>query len=118
MVETPKVVFTKTMDKSIWANTELAKGDLVKEINALKQKNGGDIIVYGGGTFVSSLIQAQLIDEFHLFINPVAIGKGMAIFKEVETKQPLVLQKSIAFDCGIVLQQYVLQRQNYREPRQ
>lgn len=110
MVETPKVVFTKTMEKSIWANTELAKGDLVNEVNALKQKKGGDIIVYGGGTFVSSLIKAQLIDEFHLFINPVAIGKGMAIFKEVETKQPLILQKSIGFDCGIVLQQYVLQR--------
>src|SRR5919198_4061834 len=78
MVETPKVVFTKTLKKSQWVNTALATGDLTNEIMRLKSENGKDIIVYGGTTFDSSLIKAGLIDEFHLFINPAAIGSGMA----------------------------------------
>jgi len=91
MVETHKVVFTKTLARSEWQNTDVAKGDMVEEVKNLKRMNGGDIIVYGGATFVSALIKAGLIDEFHLFINPVAIGNGMTIFKDVPQKQHLAL---------------------------
>src|SRR5690606_23074019 len=76
MVDTPKVVFTKNLEKSEWNNTELAKGNLVDEINKLKNQDGKDIIVYGGATFVSALMQAGLIDAFYLFIHPAAIGNG------------------------------------------
>jgi len=106
MVETHKVVFTKTLGKSDWQNTDIAKGDLVEEVNNLKNKNGGDIIAYGGATFVSALIKAGLIDQFHLFVNPVIIGKGMTIFQELVQKQHLTLVQSTAFDCGIVLLNY------------
>jgi len=60
MVDTPKVVFTKTLDKSTWNNTILAKGDLAEEIANLKNQDGKDIIVYGGAGFVSSLINEGL----------------------------------------------------------
>jgi dihydrofolate reductase len=107
MIETPKVVFTKTLNKSEWgANTDIATGDLTDEINKLKRQNGKDIIVYGGASFDSSLIKAGLIDEFHLFINPAAIGNGMTIFKDLNEMQKFTLVKSIAFDCGIVLLHY------------
>ena len=59
-------------------------------------------IVYGGASFDSSLIRAGLIDEFHLFINPVAIGNGMTIFKDLNEIQKFDLVKSVAFDCGII----------------
>lgn len=98
-----KVVFTHTLAESEWDNTVLAKGDLATEVDALKNQPGGDLIVYGGGTFVSSLIRADLIDEFHLFINPAAIGNGMAIFSGLDTKQSLTLRHAKAFDCGIVV---------------
>ena len=101
-----KVIFTKTLDKSEWDNTVLAKGDLVDEITKLKKQDGKDIIAYGGATFVSALIKQRLIDEFHLFINPTAIGNGMTIFKELDSKQNLKLKKSLAFTCGIVLLRY------------
>ena len=101
-----KVIFTKTLDKSEWDNTVLAKGDLVDEITKLKKQDGKDIIAYGGATFVSALIKQRLIDEFHLFINPTAIGNGMTIFKELDSKQNLKLIKSLAFTCGIVLLRY------------
>jgi dihydrofolate reductase len=104
----PKVVFTKTLDGSPWDNTVLAKGDLVEEITNLKQQAGGDIIAYGGATFVSTLIQHGLIDEFNLFINPVAIGHGMSIFKELNGKQSLNLVRATSFDCGIVVLHYKL----------
>ena len=70
MIETPKVVFTKTLKKSRWANTDIATDELTEEIIKLKSQNGKDIIVYGGASFDSSLIKEGLIDEFHLFINP------------------------------------------------
>jgi dihydrofolate reductase len=106
MTDTPKVVFTKTLDRSEWNNTVLAKGDLIEEVNNLKQQNGKDIIVYGGATFVSSLVKAGLIDEFNLFVNPTAVGAGMPIFKELDMKQNFILKKASAFECGIALLQY------------
>ena len=103
---THKVVFTKTLDKSEWDNTVLAKGDLVEEVTKLKKQEGGDIIAYGGATFVSALIKQGLIDEFHLFINPAAIGNGMTIFKELDRQQNLTLVKATSFNCGIVVLNY------------
>lgn len=89
-----------------WDNTVLAKGNLVDEITKLKKQDGKDIIAYGGATFVSALIKQGLIDEFHLFINPTAIGNGMTIFQELDSKQNLTLVKSTSFDCGIVVSNY------------
>lgn len=83
IVDIPKIVFTKTLDRSTWNNTTLAKGDLAEEIANLKKQNGKDIIVFGGAGFVSSLIKEGLIDEYHLIINPTAIGNGMSIFKSL-----------------------------------
>jgi dihydrofolate reductase len=110
MVDSPKIVFSKTLERVEWDNTTLASGDLVAEVNKLKNQAGGDLVAYGGATFVSSLIQAGLIDEYHLFINPVALGEGMTIFKGLHQRQNLSLVKSSAFDCGIVVLHY--------EPRQ
>ena len=108
--DTPKVVFTQSLDMSEWDNTVLAKGELVEEVTKLKKQAGKDIIAYGGAAFVSALIKHGLIDEFHLFINPVAIGDGLTIFGELDRKQSLTLVKSISFDCGIVLLNYEPQR--------
>ena len=110
MNNTPKVVFTRTLDKSDWDNTVVAKGDLVDETTKLKKQSGKDIIVYGGATFVNALFKEELIDEFHLFINPVIIGSGMTIFNGLENKQYFTLVESTAFDCGIVVLHYVPKR--------
>ena len=104
--DTSKVVFTKTLGQSEWDNTVLAKGDLVDEISRLKNQDGKDIIAYGGGSFVSALIKHGLIDEFHLCVNPVVLGKGMAIFSELDGAQMLALESSTAFSCGIVVSRY------------
>ncbi len=111
MVEIPKVVFTKTLNKSEWPNTELATGDLNDEITKLKsQDGGGDIIVYGGISFDSSLIKEKLIDEFYLFVNPIVLGSGKNIFKELKEIQKLTLIESKVFDCGLVLLHYEVKK--------
>jgi dihydrofolate reductase len=110
MIDTPKVVFTKTLNKSRWINTDIATGDLIEEVNKIKGQNGRDIIVYGGASFDSSLIREKLIDEFNLFINPVAIGNGMTIFKDLNEIQKYTLIESKAFECGVVLLRYEAKR--------
>ena len=113
LTETPKIVFTKKLTKSEWPNTEIATGDLKDEITKLKSQEssgGGDIIVYGGASFDSSLIKENLIDEYYLFINPVAIGNGKTIFKDLKEIRKFTLVESIAFDSGIVLIHYEVKR--------
>lgn len=104
---TAKVVFSKTMQTSKWANTSVVNGDIVEEINKLKNQIGGDIIAYGGAQFVSSLIKHNLIDEYHLMVNPTLIGKGMPIFNEITQNLQLELKECIKFDCGIALFKYI-----------
>ena len=65
MIDVPKVVFTRTLDESRWPNTVLAKGDIVEEVNKLKNRRGKELLVYGGAGFVSSLINHDLIDRYH-----------------------------------------------------
>lgn len=108
MVDTPKIVFSKTHEKSTWVNTVLSKENLADEIADLKKQAGKDIIVYGGANFVTNLINENLIDELILFVNPSAIGKGMRIFTG---RANFKLIKTQAYDCGIVVNTYLPQNQ-------
>jgi dihydrofolate reductase len=110
MIEIPKVVFTKTLNKSKWVNTELAKGDLKDEITKLKTQNGKDILVYGGASLDSSLIKENFIDEFYLFVNPIVMGNGKNIFKDIKEIQKLSLIESKVFDYGLVLLHYEVKK--------
>ena len=105
MVNIPKIVFSKTLKSIEGKNTRIENGDLVTVVNQLKNKPGKDILVYGGANFVSSLLKNNLIDELNLFVNPVAIGKGMEIFYE---RTNLKLVNAKALECGEVLLQYKL----------
>lgn len=87
-------------------NVSVENGDLASAVNHLKNKSGRDILVYGGASFVSSLIKEKLIDEMYLFINPAIIGNGKSIFKETETMQRFSLIGSRHFDCGVIVLVY------------
>jgi dihydrofolate reductase len=107
MTNTPKVVFTKTLSSAEpWKNTVLAKGDFTEEIRLLKNQEGGDIIAYGGAQFDTSLIREDLIDEYHLFVNPVVAGAGLPIFNGVAAVKKLKLVHATPFECGITVLQY------------
>lgn len=106
MVNTQKLVFTHTLQNHNWKNTGLARGFLNEEISALKKTEGKDLITYGGASFASSLIAGQLIDDYYFFINPVVLGSGLTIFKDIQQRLTLKLVESRAFECGIMALHY------------
>jgi dihydrofolate reductase len=110
MIDIPKIVFTKTLTKSKWKNTEISKGDLKDEITKLKSQDGKDILVYGGASFNSSLIKEKLIDEFYLLVVPIVLGSGKTIFKDFKEIQKLTLIESKVFDCGLALLHYEIKK--------
>ena len=101
MVGMPKIVFSKTAKTIPGKNVRVESS--LDAVNKLKNQPGKDIIVYGGATFVGSLIAEKLIDELNLFVNPVAIGEGLRIFN---AKTPLKLTASKAYSSGIVVNSY------------
>ncbi|QDH80259.1 deaminase [Echinicola soli] len=103
-----KFVVTRTLTTETeipggWQNVTILKDNLEDDISNLKSHNNGNIIVYGGATLVSSLINSNLIDEFHLIINPIALGQGLPIFKKLTN---LKMVNSIPFECGIIVNHY------------
>jgi dihydrofolate reductase len=99
-----KIAFSKTETTLPGRNLEVENGDLATAVQALKNQPGKDILVYGGAGFVSSLIELDLIDEYYLIVNPVAICAGLSIFKE---RKILKLESSMAFKSGKVLNKYL-----------
>lgn len=99
MINTPKVIISTTLTEPPRANTTIAS-DLVKTVEELKAQEGGDIIAYGG-SLVRDLIAHDLLDEIHLFVNPVAIGKGMPVFPDAETAKRFQLVSATTFECGV-----------------
>ena len=79
-----KLAFSRTLETAPWENTELVRDDAAKTIAALKAEDGKDMLVFGGPTFASSLVRADLIDEFNFFINPVVLGRGVSMFKDLD----------------------------------
>lgn len=101
MNETPKVVISRTLTDSPWPGVELSD-DLVGTVARLKAANDGDDIAYGGGELVASLVQAQLVDELHLFVHPVSLGAGMPVFGTA-ARRLFVIEASQVFDNGVML---------------
>lgn len=107
----PKVVFSKTVTSINWTNTRVAN-DIVEEVKELKKEAGKDIMLYGGAGLVSSFIRHNLIDEYHLFINPAAIGKGKTIFNNLDERLNLKLVNVTPGSCGIVVLEYAAAKEN------
>lgn len=103
---TPKKVFSKSLETSAWENAEVVGGDLVQEVEKLKEADGGDLIVYGGATFVSSLLRESLVDQLYLFVNPVVLGAGMPIFKQMPSPADFELKAARSYPCGIAVLVY------------
>jgi dihydrofolate reductase len=101
-----KYIFSNKLTKSRWEDTEIVSGNLKKQVNKLKKQKGRDIIVYGGTSFVSSLIKEELIDEYNLIVNPTIIGKGKPIFGKVSSNHNLSLTESKSYECGVVVLRY------------
>jgi len=103
----PKYVASTTLTEPLEWNASRLDGDLVEEVLRLKQQPGGDMLIYGSGDLVSSLLAHDLIDELRLMIHPVLIGWGKRLLDRVE-RSDLTLIDSRATEKGVVTLSYQL----------
>jgi dihydrofolate reductase len=98
--KTPHTVVSKTLAEVEWKTARIVRD--VEEIRKLKQQPGKDMYVVGGATLVSSLMNAGLIDEVQLMVNPVILGGGKALFKDVKERKSLKLVRTKPLKSGKV----------------
>jgi dihydrofolate reductase len=102
----PKHVVSTTLEEPLeWKNSSLIEGDLAEEVTRLKQQEGKDILVFGSGDLVKSLMNQDLVDEYRLMVFPVVVGSGKRLFGEGDTKT-LKLVGTQTFDSGAVVLTY------------
>jgi dihydrofolate reductase len=101
----PKHVVTNTLTELEWNATPIS-GDIVAGVTALKQGDGGPILVHGSATLVQFLLAQHLVDEMHLMVFPVAIGGGLRMFPDDRQKLEFDLTELVRYDSGVVLQVY------------
>ncbi|GGD96378.1 dihydrofolate reductase family protein [Paenibacillus nasutitermitis] len=103
-----KVVFSKTIKETSWANTQIYDGDLIEVVRHLKNHSSSDILVMGSGSIVQQLANERLIDEYIFIITPVVAGEGKPLFPYIK-QFGLTLGETKTFDSGNVLLHYKLQ---------
>lgn len=101
-----KVVLSKTIQETGLNNTKVIGDQLSYNINKLKQQDGKNILIFGSPGASQSLLNEGLIDEFWLFVNPILLGKGMPLFKDITGTTKLKLAESKTFACGVIALHY------------
>jgi dihydrofolate reductase len=103
---TPKYVFSTTLDKVEWKNSTLVKGSLAEAVNRLKQQPGKNIGVAGSPGLVRSLLLQDLLDELVLMFHPVIAGKGKKLFERNSDLKRLKLVDSNTTGSGVIIATY------------
>ena len=102
----PKVVFSRTLEKTSWSNTKLVKVDIAAAIRAMKDEPGSGMAILGSGSIVSQLALEGLVDEYQVVVNPVILGQGRTMFEGAKEKLRLKLMKTRTFSSGKVFLSY------------
>ena len=102
-----KYVVSQTLQDPAWENTTVLSGTLLDEVRALKAQSGADLGVTGSITLCRALIEADLVDEYRLFVYPVVLGRGRRLFSDGLNIDALKLAQTTPFQSGVVLLTYV-----------
>jgi dihydrofolate reductase len=105
-----KVVLSKSIHENGLENTQVISDNLAENILKIKQQEGKNILIFGSPSASHSLLSLDLIDEFWIFVNPVLLGEGIPLFKEVKEKTPLNLLETKTFTCGVIALHYERKR--------
>jgi dihydrofolate reductase len=97
---TPHVVLSTTLQAAAWENTRIVRN--IDDIRQLKQLPGKDIHAVGGAALVSSLLDANLVDELRLAIHPIVLGRGKRLFKDVARRHALEFMQSRSLPGGTI----------------
>jgi dihydrofolate reductase len=100
----PKYVASTTLQDTKW-NATLIRGDVADEVAKLKQQPGQNILKFGTGELDRTLLQHNLVDEYHFWVFPVAVGFGQRLFDGIDATY-LTLLDTTRFSSGIVVLTY------------
>jgi dihydrofolate reductase len=102
----PKYVVSSTLKSADWNNSTILSGDVVEEVERLKNEVDGDIVVHGSAQLVQSLVEHDLVDELRLMVFPVVLGTGKRLFGETSDKKSLKLAESRTVGDGVAILTY------------
>ena len=105
----PKYVVSTSLEKLDWNNSHLIKENVVEEVSRLKQQRGQNILLYGSADLVHTLMQHNLIDEYHLMVYPIVLGIGKRLF-DGASSATLKLLEAQTFSSGVVVLTYQPER--------
>ncbi|MET9662675.1 dihydrofolate reductase family protein [Streptomyces sp. NPDC006510] len=100
----PKIVFSRTLERADWNTTIMREVD-AEEIRVLKARPGGDLCL-GGADLAATFMRLDLIDEYHVYVHPVLIGRGKPLFPDSAVRTGLRLAGTREFGSGVVLLRY------------
>lgn len=103
----PKIVLSRTMQDHDRELIHIISDNIKEKITELKNKDGKDIVVFGSPSAVHTLMNIDLIDDFWLFINPILLGEGIPLFKDVKHRISLKLVEQHVFDSGVIGVHYI-----------
>jgi class 3 adenylate cyclase/dihydrofolate reductase len=116
MNEIPKYVVSRTLQRADWNNTTILSGDPAAEVETLKARAGGELILYGSADLANALIEHDLVDEYRLPLFPVILGSGKHLFADRIDTHHLRLVAARPFASGVVLLTYVPETQEPTSP--
>lgn len=100
----PKYVATTTLEETQW-NASFIKNNIIEEVTKLKQGTDQQYLIYGSGQLIRTLMEHNLIDEYHFMIRPVVLGKGKRLFTE-QNQRDLKLVSVKTTSTGVVILSY------------
>ena len=104
--DTAKVVYSRTRTSVTWKNSRLAGEFDPREVAAMKQQPGRNIMVFGSGSVVSLLAEHDLVDEYQLVVNPVLLGGGQTLVRGLSAARPVELIEAATYASGNVKLRY------------
>jgi dihydrofolate reductase len=102
----PKYVVSTTLEEAGWNNSTIINENVVEEVSNLKQRPGKDILVFGSGQLVNTLMEHDLVDEYRLMVFPVVVGGGKRLFEGASDEKALKLIETKTFASGAVVLSY------------
>ena len=102
----PKVVVSTTLEEADWNNTRVVSENVVEEVSELKRQPGDDLAIFGSSKLTVSMLEAGLVDELRIIVNPILLGDGHSLFAGLADDSELRLLDTRAFENGNVLHRY------------
>jgi len=101
-----KIVLSKTIKEIGQSNTKVISENISDNINKLKQQEGKNILIFGSPSASNSILNKELVDEFWIFVNPILLGQGIPLFKDISKSVNLSLVETKTFDIGVIALHY------------